>query len=53
MPTFMLEPMEGGSSPRDDDQGGRRLRNDSYLGAINKDIHIRAGLQVRFLIIIS
>ncbi|XP_076041404.1 ral GTPase-activating protein subunit alpha-2 isoform X2 [Oratosquilla oratoria] len=56
MPPFMLEPMES-SSPRDDYTSGsgaesdssssssRRLRNDSYLGAVHKDIHIRAGLQ--------
>ncbi|KAG7157065.1 Ral GTPase-activating protein subunit alpha-1-like 1, partial [Homarus americanus] len=51
MPPFMLEPLEGGTSPRDDgtvaqeNNGQRRLRNESYLGAVNKDIHIRAGLQ--------
>lgn len=51
MPPFMLEPLEGGTSPRDDAAGPmennsqRRLRNESYLGAVNKEIHIRAGLQ--------
>ncbi|CAL4230371.1 unnamed protein product, partial [Meganyctiphanes norvegica] len=47
MPTFMLEPLEGGSSSPCDDgaESGqlRRLRNDSYLGAVNKDFHVRAG----------
>lgn len=50
----MLEPLEGGAGPRDEGvsqpDGGvpqRRLRNESYLGAVNKDIHIRAGLQVK------
>ena len=53
MPPFMLEPLEGGAGPRDEgvpQQDGaapqRRIRNESYLGAVNKDIHIRAGLQV-------
>ncbi|XP_063845540.1 ral GTPase-activating protein subunit alpha-2-like isoform X2 [Scylla paramamosain] len=52
MPPFMLEPLEGGAGPRDEatsQQEGaapqRRMRNESYLGAVNKDIHIRAGLQ--------
>ncbi|KAK7072472.1 Ral GTPase-activating protein subunit alpha-2, partial [Halocaridina rubra] len=51
MPPFMLEPLEGGGSPREDGSVAlennvqRRLRNESYLGAVNKDIHIRAGLQ--------
>ncbi|XP_068249956.1 ral GTPase-activating protein subunit alpha-2 isoform X1 [Palaemon carinicauda] len=51
MPPFMLEPLEGGGSPREDASAPlennvpRRMRNESYLGAVNKDIHIRAGLQ--------
>lgn len=55
MPPFMLEPLEGGGVPRDEGAAQqdvappqRRIRNESYLGAINKDIHIRAGLQVSF-----
>lgn len=53
MPPFMLEPLEGGGVVRDEGVAQqevvppqRRMRNESYLGAINKDIHIRAGLQV-------
>ncbi|KAK3890821.1 hypothetical protein Pcinc_005247 [Petrolisthes cinctipes] len=53
MPPFMLEPVEGGgvgvreeaASPQDNTSAQRRLRNESYLGALNRDIHIRAGLQ--------
>ncbi|XP_071516520.1 ral GTPase-activating protein subunit alpha-2 isoform X1 [Panulirus ornatus] len=50
MPPFMLEPLEGGANPRDEgvaleNNVQRRMRNESYLGAVNKDIHIRAGLQ--------
>ncbi|XP_050708752.1 ral GTPase-activating protein subunit alpha-2-like isoform X3 [Eriocheir sinensis] len=52
MPPFMLEPLEGGAVARDEGvvqqevvPPQRRIRNESYLGAINKDIHIRAGLQ--------
>lgn len=55
----MLEPVEGGggvreeaASPQDNTSGQRRLRNESYLGALNRDIHIRAGLQVTFTLIL-
>lgn len=59
MPPFMLEPVEGGggvreeaASPQDNTSGQRRLRNESYLGAVNRDIHIRAGLQVTLNLIL-
>lgn len=50
MPPFMLEPSEGGSrADADPEELARRLRNDSYIGAVSAELHVRAGLQVKSL----
>lgn len=52
LPLFMLEPVEIRSgqssmeySSMEGEENMNRLRNDSYLGAMNKDNTVRAGLQ--------
>ncbi|KAB7502531.1 Ral GTPase-activating protein subunit alpha-1, partial [Armadillidium nasatum] len=46
LPPFMLEPNEGGRGESDPEGDlSRRLRNDSYIGAMSTELHVRAGLQ--------
>lgn len=48
MPQFLLEPTDG--YDLNDPETRIRLRNDSYIGAVQRDnIMVRAGLQVRLL----
>lgn len=50
IPPFLLENPHSGITVQELTVPPRRLRNDSYLGAIHKDnILVRAGLQVHLL----